>query len=478
MPDPKQSPVTDGGEPPDAARPGSRRERSGPIPLRGGEPVTLLTTDGALLRGELLLPAGDPPRVVAALSHAMMVDRRTLDVSGRAAGRLAAPRGQAGAGPPNPPPPASWGQSGPGAPEPPPSAPQPASGGPPSETGGILTELLRAGVAVLWFDQRGHGQSGPTPAQGGRWDYDDLVADAGVVAEYLRTRLPGARRVAIGHSLFGHVALAYQAQTAQRIQAPALYPPEARADATLASGGSPAAGPARARPGEGRAGAGGSRVSGEAGAPGGSSRERQPALDDGLVRRAGAGGSRVSGGAGAQGGSSRERRPALYDGLVLIGGNVWLRQLEPSWSRLVRKRLSYETLLLLCRPLGYLPVRRLRIGTADEPAAYLEQMGQWLRRGDWTDRSGRSYLAALPHVREPILSIAGAGDRLMAVPSCQLALVRRTSGPVSHWLIGRAQGDALDPGHMELVLDPRLRPRWRALARWVAALGDAPSPAE
>lgn len=397
MTDPKQNQITDGGEKLDKAVAGDAPRplavggamspdeptaaNRGPIPLRGGEPVTIRAADGALLRGELLLPAGGPPRVVAALSHAMMVDRRTLDVSGRAAGRLAAPLARPGSK----------------SPEPPTSAAPPPAGGPTPETGGILTELVRAGVAVLWFDQRGHGQSGPTPTQGGHWDYDDLVADAGAVAGYLRARLPGTKRVAIGHSLFAHVALAYQAQTEQRLQVPALFAPDARAAA------------------------------------------------------------------------------ALYDGLVIIAGNVWLRLLEPSWNRFVCKRLSYEALLLLSRPLGYLPVRRLGIGTADEPAAYLGQMGQWLRRGDWTDRSGRSYLAALAHVRAPILSIAGAGDRLMAVPSCQLALVRRTAGPVTHWLVGRAQGDALDPGHMELVLDTRLRPRWRALAGWVAALGEAPA---
>lgn len=389
MTDLNHNPATDGGTRSDPeAREGSEATVTArrPIPLRGGEPVTIRAADGALLNGELLLPAGGPPRVVAALSHAMMVDRRTLDLSGRLAARLT--------------------RTSPG------QAARPAEGvaarvtDSAPGTGGILTELLAAGVAVLWFDQRGHGQSGPTPTQGGSWDYDDLVADAGAVAGYLRTRLPAAQRVAIGHSLFSHVALAYQAQAAERLQVPALYPPSAPASA----------------PAEDRA------------------------------------------------------APALYDGLVVIGGNVWLRELEPSWLRFVRKRLSYATLLLATRPLGYLPVRRLGMGTADEAGAYLEQMGQWVRRGDWTDRAGRSYLAALRHVRAPILSIAGVGDRLMAVPECQLALLRRTAGPVTHWLIGRAQGDALDPGHMELVLDARLRPRWRALARWVGALGQASAP--
>jgi predicted alpha/beta hydrolase len=324
------------------------------VALRGGEPVTIPTADGAQLAGELLLPDG-PPRVVAALSHAMMVDRRTLDLTSRSS-RSATDTGDTG----------------------------PALAG----SGGILTELVQAGVAVLWFDQRGHGQSGPTAAQGQRWDYDDLVSDAGAVAAWLAARLPGLARVAIGHSLFGHVALAYQAHAAR--------------------------------------------------APG---------------------------------------NPALYDGFVLIASNIWLRTLEPRPLRWLRKRLVYAALLQLARPLGYLPVRRLRLGTADEPYAYLAQMGEWVHSKDWTDRSGRSYLAGLPAITAPILSIAGAGDRLMAVPECQQALVERTRGSVRHLVLGRAHGDELDPDHMGLVLDPRLRPRWRALAAWVADLPTLLQPA-
>ena len=59
-------------------------------------------------------------------------------------------------------------------------------------------------------DQRGHGQSRPHPSEGARWNYDDLVRDAEVVAEFLCQRFPELPHIAVGHSLFGHVALAHQ----------------------------------------------------------------------------------------------------------------------------------------------------------------------------------------------------------------------------------------------------------------------------
>jgi predicted alpha/beta hydrolase len=294
--------------------------------------------DGTLLRGELLMPPASfgAPRVVVALSHAMMVDRRTLD--------------------------------------------QPAGAG-------LLSALLAAGASVLWFDLRGHGQSTPLPQAGASWDYDELVADAGVVAAALAARFPGLPRIAVGHSLFGHVALAHQA--------------------------------------------------------------------------------RASSGRSAPG----------FDGIVLLGANVWLRSLEPRAGRWWLKRASFFAMVAASRPLGYLPVRRLRLGTADEPLAYLRQMGDWLGRGSWDDRQGNSYSAALSRVRIPLLSVAGAGDRLLAVPACQLRLASLTAGQVTHITVGKRFGYGCDPDHMGLVLDRRLEPLWREIAAWAGARTSAIVPA-
>ncbi len=317
-----------------------------------GEPVELVARDGVVLRGELLWPTsalgsgeagGDSdaaagpraPKVVVALSHAMLVDRRTLDQ-------------------------------------------------PPGE--GLLSRLRAAGALVFWFDQRGHGRSTPLPRQGARWDYDDLVDDAGVVAAYLAQRFPTLPRVAVGHSLFGHVALAWQAlvDAGRAPLAPRREPPKA----------------------------------------------------------------------------------VGYDGLVLLGANVWLPQLEPFRPRWWFKRVFYPLLVLAAVRHGYLPARSLRVGTADEPLPYLQQLGRWLGQADWTAESGHSYLGDLPRVRVPILSVASVGDRLLAVPVCQLRFASHTQGAIDHITVGRAFGHACEPDHMGLVLDERMAPVWGQIAAW------------
>ncbi len=117
--------------------------------------VSTVAEDGWVLRGERLL--GDSPRAVAVLGHAMMVDRRTMD----------RPRGE-----------------------------------------GLASVLARAGVAVLSFDLRGHGQSGPTVDDGARYDYDDFVRlDVPALVRAGRRAFPALPLTVVGHSLTGHAAM-------------------------------------------------------------------------------------------------------------------------------------------------------------------------------------------------------------------------------------------------------------------------------
>lgn len=107
-----------------------------------------------------------PPDAVAAavVGHAMMVDRRTLD----------RPRGR-----------------------------------------GLVSHLVARGVACVVADLRGHGGSGPRAGDGGDWGYDDLVEqDVPALLAFARAQFPSLPLALVGHSLFGHVALAHLARHA------------------------------------------------------------------------------------------------------------------------------------------------------------------------------------------------------------------------------------------------------------------------
>lgn len=73
----------------------------------------------------------------------------------------------------------------------------------------IASTFVDAGLRVLVPDQRGHGRSGPTPAEGGDWSYRDLVDDTAAYVDLARRLEPELPVALVGHSLFGHTSLAY-----------------------------------------------------------------------------------------------------------------------------------------------------------------------------------------------------------------------------------------------------------------------------
>jgi predicted alpha/beta hydrolase len=119
------------------------------------EPIETRTRDGWTLRGEAITP--EAPGACAVLGHAMMVDRRTMDRPREA---------------------------------------------------GLATTLAESGIAVLSFDLRGHGESGPTASEGARFTYDDIVReDIPAIVDAGRARHPGLRVTLVGHSLAGHAGM-------------------------------------------------------------------------------------------------------------------------------------------------------------------------------------------------------------------------------------------------------------------------------
>ena len=130
-----------------------------------------VAVDGWSLAVQSYAPPGAPVVVVVA-GHAMMCDQRTLD----------RPRGA-----------------------------------------GLASVLAAAGLQVYGFDVRGHGQSGPRPAEGGRYSYEDIVeGDVPAMVGWARGRHPDLPLAVVGHSLVGHASLLWLGQN-----------PEAPVDAVL-----------------------------------------------------------------------------------------------------------------------------------------------------------------------------------------------------------------------------------------------------
>ena len=159
------------------------------------------------------------------------------------------------------------------------------------------------------------------------------------------------------------------------------------------------------------------------------------------------------------------------DGHVLLSSNIWLHSLEPSPLLRAKKTAAIFGLLAATRLAGRFPSKRLGIGPADEAKAYIaDTCGFWLRER-WASRDGVDYTAGMARVRGPVLSLVGAGDKLMAHPVGALSWVRLATGAeLEARRVGKGDlGLSWDPDHMGLVTDERSRPVWRYLAEWMAA---------
>ena len=81
--------------------------------------------------------------------------------------------------------------------------------------------LERAGHAIVTYDARGHGESGPAPAGEG-YDYPALVADLGGVID---SQVGEGSPIVGGHSMGAHTAVAYALRNPERVAGLAIVGP-------------------------------------------------------------------------------------------------------------------------------------------------------------------------------------------------------------------------------------------------------------
>lgn len=150
--------------------------------------------------------------------------------------------------------------------------------------------------------------------------------------------------------------------------------------------------------------------------------------------------------------------------LSLWATSVWLPGPRGSLTR----RLIMRAYALASRPLGYAPIRRLRLGSDDEPRQYVDELVGWALSGAWTDRDGTDYLANSANITVPVMTVAGDGDRLSSPRDAQLLRERLTNARQLR-RVGKLHGDAIDPDHFSLFTDARLEPLWLELVDFLTS---------
>lgn len=150
------------------------------------------------------------------------------------------------------------------------------------------------------------------------------------------------------------------------------------------------------------------------------------------------------------------------DALVLLAANVWLPRFERSRRMRLAKGAILEATARTVQRLGYLPVRRLRLGSDDEARAYFVAFRRFWREDAWSSDDGRDdYLRAVSRVRMPVLAVSSEGDRLACAPPSAEAFAR-TLG--SRDLVLHVVRGAAAPGHMELATRAGSHPVWERIA--------------
>jgi hypothetical protein len=200
-------------------------------------------------------------------------------------------------------------------------------------------------------------------------------------------------------------------------------------------------------------------------------------------------------------------------GLILFGGNSWVRMTETSPLKWLLKLLMFAWVFLLTVPFGYIPGRKLKIGSQDESLLFWRSFfyfawhnywgtvstyeGPVYEKGRTVARPRRSkevnYWERLPLVQCPILTVVSEGDYLECKPEQGILFTERVPKRDICYIVGRTskgipaadqklleenkkRGNVstllrLDapkaPDHMGMLTSVTSRPAWDVTVKWI-----------
>lgn len=104
---------------------------------------------------------------------------------------------------------------------------------------------------------------------------------------------------------------------------------------------------------------------------------------------------------------------------------------------------------------GYLPAKKMMMGTEDEPAAYYKDANVWVKEKQWVSPTdGYDYQKELPKMKlPPILYITGKGDKLLGHPKDVERLKNETGEKQENTvqIVGKSTGFKNDYDHINIL---------------------------
>jgi hypothetical protein len=106
---------------------------------------------------------------------------------------------------------------------------------------------------------------------------------------------------------------------------------------------------------------------------------------------------------------------------------------------------------------GFLPALRIKMGADNESARCYKETNDWVYQTKWLDwRDQFDYAAALQNADlPPILSVTGAGDKVLGHPTdCMYLLNEIKARNYEFKILGREAGNLQDYDHINILTHP------------------------
>ncbi len=139
-------------------------------------------------------------------------------------------------------------------------------------------------------------------------------------------------------------------------------------------------------------------------------------------------------------------------------------------ATLAAHRQRIDTMADWLTDMDVIPARALGVGSDPESAHLMRQWCRWNLSGAFHGAQGFDYLAALPNLHMPILSLAGTGDHFVAPPQGCFEFAN-AFGSTDKTLVecGKSHGFLEDYEHGRILASSAARQEiWPYVAQWVS----------